>query len=273
MSMLMYASHLPKQLFQRFEKVGICVSHKTIICMIDKLTTDFYQPVKEWSSKISRCLWQDKDIIPENQSSVSQVDTDVEISQARDELEGNTIPSLSQASEMELAVDDITDSELTSPSVSSVSTPNYSGLSASEASSVSTEIVTVPPPTSQVAYSFKIVGDNLDKYVKHRHETVDCHSLSLHYFHSYFFLDKCSTEGLADLPSLPDITSNDFSSADILPTQADDNILIENGTIIYARIIQKYMPFFKKNIPRVIRHITHPYSSQMSQESVVVNLE
>ena len=116
---------------------------------------------------------------------------------------------------MELFVNDNTDAELTSPSVSSVSTPSYSELSTSESSSVSTDTIVPPPPQSQVTYSFKIVGDNLDKYVKPRHETVDHHSLSLHYIHSYAVQDRCSTAGLQDQPCLPDITLDEFLSATI----------------------------------------------------------
>ena len=194
--------------------------------MIDELTAVFDHPVKEWCFDLSRRLWPEKlntsainnfinyytisrEIISENHS-VSQIDTEVEISHVT-ELEQNTITSLSQSSELELFVNDNTDAELTSPSVSSVSTPSHSELLTSESSSVSTETIVLPPPESQVTYSFKIVGHNLDKYVKPRHETVDHHSFSLHYIHSYAVQDRCSTAGLQDRPCLPDITLDEMN--------------------------------------------------------------
>lgn len=117
--------------------------------------------------------------------------------------------------------------------------------------------------------TYKIVSDNLDKYVKPRHETTDRHSSSLHYFHSFAVKDRCDMSNLADNPSLPDLTS--FSIDEILPANADYTSLVENYTIIAARIIQKHIPFFKRNVRRVMRHIPHCYSSEMSQKSEVVS--
>lgn len=115
--------------------------------------------------------------------------------------------------------------------------------------------------------SFKLVGDNLDKSVRPRHETVDSHLCSLHYFHSFAAKDRCDTSELQDNPSLPDVDLTSFSCDVILPSEEDFTTLQDNYTIIVARVIQKYMPFFKQNVPKVVRHI---HTAEMSQKSDVV---
>ena len=50
-------------------------------------------------------------------------------------------------------------------------------------------------------FGFKIVGDNIDKTVKPRHETMQHHSQNLHYFHSYTVQDRIDFSQLSDTPS------------------------------------------------------------------------
>ena len=114
--------------------------------------------------------------------------------------------------------------------------------------------------------TYKIVGDNLDKYVRPRHERTDRHSSSLHYFHSFAVKDRCDMSNIPD-NLCPDLTS--FSIDDILPTTADYNTLVENYTIIAARVIPKHIPSFKGNVKRVVHHILHSSSCEMSQKSEV----
>lgn len=66
---------------------------------------------------------------------------------------------------------------------------------------------------------FKIIGDNLDKTVRPRHETIDHCMLSLYYFHLFSVKDHCDTSKLTDSLSLPDIDS--FSPDALLPSDND----------------------------------------------------
>ena len=75
-------------------------------------------------------------------------------------------------------------------------------------------------PTLQIRTpSFKLVGDNVDKTVRPREETLETHSKSLRYFHSFAVRDRCDITGLADDPSLPDMDNINVDL--VLPTAAD----------------------------------------------------
>jgi hypothetical protein len=154
-----------------------------------------------------------------------------------------------------------------SSSPSSVSPPSYSDVSSPDDASTINDcqcVASVRFPT------FKIVGDNVDKYIKPRHETTERHASSLHYFHSFAVRDRCDMSTFEDNPSFPDI--NSFCIDAILPTTDDYDSLIDNSTILAARIIQKHIPFFKKNVSGIVKHIPHQYSSQMSKKSNVVSV-
>ena len=150
-----------------------------------------------------------------------------------------------------------------------VSAPSYSSLSDSDVTSEDTNTY-LQVHNKPTVSSFKLVGDNLDKTVRPRHETVDTHSSSLHYFHAFAVKDRCDTSKLADAASQPHIDLDSFSLDIILPREEDYSALLENYAIIAARIIQKHVPFFNKNVPRVLRHIRHCHSVEMSQKSDVV---
>ena len=52
---------------------------------------------------------------------------------------------------------------------------------------------------------FKIVGDNFDKNVKRRHQTINRQTLSLHYFHAFAVKDRINYTTLDDTaPYKPD---------------------------------------------------------------------
>ena len=126
-------------------------------------------------------------------------------------------------------------------------------------------------PTLQIRTpSFKLVGDNVDKTVRPREETLETHSKSLHYFHSFAVRDRCDITGLADDPSLPDMDNINVDL--VLPTAADHISLKKNMTVLMTRMIHRRMKFFNENV-KVERHIAHCFSKEMSQKSEVVSLE
>ena len=98
------------------------------------------------------------------------------------------------------------------------------------------------PSTLQVVSSFKVVGDNLDKSLRPRHETMEHHSKSLHFFHMFAVKDRCNTFGLADNPALCDTSNCDVTT--VLPTIDDDKIFHGNASVLAARIIRKRFKFF-----------------------------
>ena len=118
--------------------------------------------------------------------------------------------------------------------------------------------------------SFKIVGDNIDKYVKPREMRFDAQAKSLNYFNSYAVKGRVDVSYLEDRPCLPDFSG--FKATSLLPTKSDDQSLKSNFVVTIARVLKKHCPFFKKFGSAVQRHIKHQYYSEMSQKSEVVSI-
>ena len=113
------------------------------------------------------------------------------------------------------------------------------------------------------------MGDNLDKTIHPRIETSEHHAEGLHYFHGYAVKDRVDFTGLEDSVSSPQISQ--LNVDEVLPSADDELILKQNMAILATHEIQKYLPFFRKNIKPVMKHIPHRYSQEMSQKSEVVS--
>lgn len=122
-------------------------------------------------------------------------------------------------------------------------------------------------PTSQSLPTYKLVGDNFDKNVTPRHMTLDNQTKSLHYFHVYGIRDRIDLSHYSDVP--PNPTAIDFTK--ILPSKEDQSHLKHNFSIMIARVLKKYMPYFKKFGSGLERHIRHEYYEEMSMKSKVVS--
>lgn len=119
------------------------------------------------------------------------------------------------------------------------------------------------------SFTFKIVGDNIDKEVKPQDMRSDYQTRSLHYFHSYAVRDRVNMDNFDDSVHTPDITAVDLEV--LLPSKEDEADLYANMGILIARILKKYIPFFKEFGKGVERHIMHKYSEEMSRKSSVVS--
>ena len=115
---------------------------------------------------------------------------------------------------------------------------------------------------------FKIVGDNIDKSVRPRHETIHVHPQTLHYFHAYAVLDRIDFSHLSDEPS--QIDPSMYSPEILMPCSTDLKEIIGNFAILIARTLSKYMPEFAVFQDAVVDHIPHKYSAEMSRKSHVV---
>ena len=178
-----------------------------------------------------------------------------------------TTPEKIEQSSSEASSDDI---EAPPFSPLTLTASNTDTFSTSDINSVP-DVVSSAHATLQIhTPSFKLVGDNVDKTVRPREETLETHSKSLHYFHSFAVRDRCDITGLADEPSLPDMDNINVDL--VLPTAADHISLKKNMTILMTRIIHKRIKFFNENV-KVERHIAHCFSKEMSQKSEVVSLE
>lgn len=116
-------------------------------------------------------------------------------------------------------------------------------------------------------FTYKLVGDNIDKDVKPRQMRCDYQTRSLHYFHTFAVKDRVDISSLSDKPlQIP----ADVDLTKLLPNKADDTCLQKNFAVLMARVVCKYVPFFSRYT--VERHIEHKYSREMSAKSVVVSI-
>lgn len=131
------------------------------------------------------------------------------------------------------------------------------------------------PHDSQGSYSksdwqgFIIIGDNIDKTVHARHQTLDMRNRSLHYFNSYAVVDRCDFSQCAENHIVPDLSSYDVST--FLPTSTDLNKLLQNFSVLVGRMLTKYVPGFAAFQNLSIEHIEHKYTDEMSKKSLVVS--
>ena len=116
---------------------------------------------------------------------------------------------------------------------------------------------------------FKIVGDNIDKYVKPRHMRLDRQAKSLHYFQSYAVKDRvnlaCESDSTPVPPNTPDLMS-------LLPCSRDVSELKHLFEIHVSRIVVEHIPFMKAAFSDVVDwHIEHEYYAEMGRKSDVVS--
>ena len=116
---------------------------------------------------------------------------------------------------------------------------------------------------------FIVVGDNIDKNVHARHQTIDSRNQSLHYFNSYAVRDRCNFSNFAEHHCPPDLATYDVS--EFLPSKADFDTLIRHFSIFVARLLTTYVPGFAVFKSLCIPHIKHKYTVEMCQKSDVVS--
>ena len=103
--------------------------------------------------------------------------------------------------------------------------------------------------------TYKIVGDNLDKNIRPRFMRIGkYHSQPLHLFHSFAVLDRIDMTNLSDacehtcLPSMAE---------SLLPSTEDDQILMNNFSVLISRILVKHMSFFENTFSDIVCSITY----------------
>ena len=112
---------------------------------------------------------------------------------------------------------------------------------------------------------FQIIGDNVDMYVKARHERMNSKAKSMHWFQIYAIKNRISGSHFPnDLP-LNDILT--VLNSIFIPIVSDCLKLRPHLIILCS---DKYVPFFVEFISCVEKHITHNYSAEMSKPSEIV---
>ena len=117
---------------------------------------------------------------------------------------------------------------------------------------------------------FKIVGDNIDKTVRPRHQTTDSQTQSLHYFNSFAVRDRIDFSSYSDISPSVDIET--ISMDVLLPTQDDLQGLYASFGIHVARVLTRHLSSLSAFADIVPAHIKHKYSSSMAKKSNVVSI-
>ena len=202
----------------------------------------------------------------------------LDVSFGPSELSGPSLGEPSSSPES-MEVDPCSSSSLSSPAC-----PPYSPISSSSSSphhflnqefdeavqNYHSPVLCRPTDPPQPWHGYKLVGDNIDKNVKPRHQTLERQTNSLHYFNCYAVHDHLDLSSCSDDPPKVDLRTLDVDT--ILPSQQDLDDLITNVAIIAGRIVHKYIPAFTK-VPQLVKpHFKHIHSEQMSRKSTVVSI-
>ena len=121
---------------------------------------------------------------------------------------------------------------------------------------------------SSTKHGVKIVGDNIDKNVRPRHQTMEKQTQSLHYFNCFACLDRVDLSGLSDNAPTVDVKSIDMDA--VLPSREDVDQLLSNFAVIATRILVEHVPALAKFTGITTDHIKHKRYEEMSKKSKVV---
>ena len=97
-------------------------------------------------------------------------------------------------------------------------------------------------PSEIIPFTYKLVGDNIDKNVRPREMHSDVQNRSLHYFHSYAVRDRVDMSQFSNDIEVHDIES--INLQEVLPTCKDEETLRKNVAILVGRTLAKYNPWF-----------------------------
>ena len=85
---------------------------------------------------------------------------------------------------------------------------------------------------------FKIVGDNIDKTVRPRHQTLSSCTQSLHYFHAFAVQDRIDASNMSD--SKPNLDLSSLPYTQLLSYADDLKEIKSNCVVLLSRVLVKY---------------------------------
>ena len=115
----------------------------------------------------------------------------------------------------------------------------------------------------------RVVGDNVDHDIMVRRVQTKTHrNRSIHWTHQYAVLDRVQAPELENKQSQKPVKEIQF--AELLPDQHVQARLLRRWAILVSRVITKYLTAFKSLRKKVVTHIPHPYTKEMSGKSNLV---
>lgn len=98
----------------------------------------------------------------------------------------------------------------------------------------------------------------------------DRQSHLLHYFNLYATKDRIDIRHLSDVPRPLPADDHSTIARSLLPSSEDNEVMATNFAIHVSRVLTEHMSFFKQ-ADTVTRHISHAYSTELAQKSIVVS--
>lgn len=117
----------------------------------------------------------------------------------------------------------------------------------------------------------RIVADNFDLTVKARIQTKHHSNQSIHWSHQYAIQDRIPTSVTLN-EAEPQCRLADLELNKLLPSPEIQAAFRRDCVVLASHIITKYLPAFNFLKDTVIHHIPHPFSSEMSQKSLIVSM-
>lgn len=118
--------------------------------------------------------------------------------------------------------------------------------------------------------TFRIVGDNCDLHQKPSHQTLSMRDLDHHWFNMYAVKDRVQGLHLSDAQPTASIAT--LPLATFLPSVKDCVALREEFILLFARVLIRYLPWFRCLKPVVPDHMPHEYSTVMAEKSEIVSV-
>ncbi len=117
--------------------------------------------------------------------------------------------------------------------------------------------------------TFRIVGDNCDLHQKASHQTLSRRNQDHHWFNMYAVNDR--VQGLHLPDNLPRASVATLPLATFLPNVEDCVALRYEFIIVLARVLIRYLPWFRCLKPVIQDHMPHEYTEFMAIKSEIVS--
>jgi L1 cell adhesion molecule like protein len=266
-SILLKAGHANSQVFRRLAKMSLCLSYRSTLNVMDVISEGFDEEVDAW-----KVILQDQITHQQPPSHFVALLPNIPYLPP---LSPSSVSVISSSESIMVNDQPLNSPEPITPAFSPITSSCHSESSNFDTQDYVTLIESIDSGNYACGFStnwsgFTIVGDNLDRNIRPRHQSLDSRTVSLHFFNSYAAKDRIDLSSFENTEvSFDDMRS--YNIEKLLISTNDINSILKNASIIIGRLFVKLVPGFSKFDFLVKQHIKHQYSTEMSQKSHVVS--
>ncbi|XP_078329533.1 uncharacterized protein LOC111133019 isoform X2 [Crassostrea virginica] len=248
----MWLASCKRQLFARFQHLGLCVGIHGTLNTVDRIRQNFDATVFKWRNTAADHL-----LIPSDESTA---DTIPYADDSSTPMSVDTPAHSPSRQPLEMTADS---SRPIIPPQSDSDEPSSLSTLPSGYSSASSGVHGKP--------CYSICFDNVNQKTTVRHQTRDKKNKMFNMVQAYAALDRINSLHLSDdSPSPEDVESIPLHK--LLPCEMDEVDLRSQMTVIVERILCTHIPFFEDVKDNIIWHIPDQYSNESAQKSEMVLL-